>query len=330
MDRFVSRVLGTTLAGALTACVPGIRCVSPSHTPTPGLGPIASRTTVDSRHPHAVDLPGVGGAPPPAVTRPVRRTAIVSARDAGTGSAASDRGGSGTIRAAGPVQTDAYWVNLEPLATCVSCTSAGAGRDSSGAEGRELRVAGETASEGQIPANGYANGSAFTLPTTGVVELAIAGWGGSTSADRESSRGEARCSLVRLDLGDGRVATMTVAGSTSEAGYDDASSHARSRSDAARLTAQSGSFDLMLLHSESSSDAPGHTDLASVDGVEMLRSDRDGSGEITIPGVTSVALLHGDRSGGLVAAAGDGRAQRVVTVGGTWVGSPSADPQPLR
>jgi hypothetical protein len=51
---------------------------------------------------------------------------------------------------------------------------------------------------------------------------------------------------------------------------------------------------------------------------------------VTVPRVTSLALLHSDGSGGLLASASDGRAQRVVAVGTTWVGRPSADPQPLQ
>ena len=128
-----------------------------------------------------------------------------------------------------------------------------------------------------------------------------------------------------------RTGSRSILESRSEAGYSQSSSHARSQSDVARVTAPHGSFDLVLLHSDSSSDAPGHASLASVDGVEVMRSGRDGDGRgIVLPGVTSVALLHSDQSGGLVASASDGRAQRVLAVGTTWVGSPPADPEPMR
>jgi hypothetical protein len=230
-----------------------------------------------------------------------------------------------------PVQADAYGLNLDPLATCLSCTSAQAGKNSSGAEGRELRVAGESISEGQVPANGYASGALVAVPFNDVVRCAVAGWNGSTTANRDSSQAGARSALLDLDVGHGTLATVTVVESTSEATYGDSSSRAHSRSDGARADLGAGSLRLVVLHSEGASDGPGDASLASVDGVRLIRSEQlSPDNGIALFGVTSVALLHSDGSGGLVAAASDGRSQRLMTVGTTWVGSPSEDPQPLR
>jgi hypothetical protein len=232
---------------------------------------------------------------------------------------------------AGPLEADAYGVNIDPLATCLSCTSARAGRNSSGAEGREARVAGESLSEGQVPANGYANGTLVALPSNSLLRLAVAEWDGHSSANRDASRGHARGALLDFGLGDGGIATGTVCDSTSDATYGASGWHARGESNGARAGLAGGRLALVVLHSEGSSNEPGHAYLASVNGEEVMPSHRTGDDrKVTVPRVTSVGLLHSDGSGGLVASASDGRAQRVVGVGTTWVGSPSADPQPLQ
>jgi hypothetical protein len=229
-----------------------------------------------------------------------------------------------------PVQADAYGVNVEALSTCLSCTSARAERGSSGGEGR-TRVAGESVSEGQVPANGYANGTLVAAPFNDLLHCSVAGWNGSTAADRNSSRGDARSALLDLSVGDGSFATVTLLDSASEAGYDESSSRARSRSDAARAALGGGWLGVVVLHTDGSTDGPGHTSVLSVDGVGRVRPLEPEGGRVTmIAGVTTVSLLHSDTSGGLVASASDGRDQRVLAVGTTWAGSPSADPQPLR
>ena len=230
----------------------------------------------------------------------------------------------------GPVQADAYGLNLAPLATCVSCTSARAGQNSTGAEGRELRVAGESVSEGQVPANGYANGWLVAVPFNDAVRCTVAGWNGSTSANGESSRADARGALLDLDVGHGSLATLSLFDSASEAEYSASSSRAHSSSDGARGGLAGGALRLVVLHSEGTSDGSGDTSLVSVDDVQLVHSAQPAPDGIAVPGVTSVSLLHSDGSGGLVASASDGRAQRVMTVGTTWVGSPSTDPQPLQ
>jgi hypothetical protein len=232
--------------------------------------------------------------------------------------------------AAVPLEADAYGLNVDAIATCLSCTSAQAGRNSSGAEGRELRLAGESVSEGQVPANGYANGRlvALALP---LLQLAVAEWDGYNTANRGASQGHARGALLDFALGDTGIAAGTIGESTSDATYSGSGSHARGSSNLARVGLGGGRLGVVVLHSEGSSDAPGHAYLASVNDREVMPSQRAGDDtRITVPRVTSVGLLQSDGSGGLVASASDGRAQRVVGVGTTWVGSPSADPQPLR
>jgi len=231
----------------------------------------------------------------------------------------------------GALEADAYLMNLDPLATCLSCTSAHAGPDSSGAEGREARLAGESVSEGQVPANGYANGAAVFLPGDSRVRAGVAEWDGSTTEGRERSNGHARGALLDTAVYGGDVAAGTIGESRSDASYSGSASHARSESNGARIDLLGGALGLVVLHSDGSSDAPGHEYPAAVNGVQFLSSNRRGELDgVTVEREMSVALLRSDQSGGLVAMVSDGRAQRIAGVGSTWVGNPSADPEPLR
>jgi hypothetical protein len=237
----------------------------------------------------------------------------------------------GDVPRPGRLEADAYGLNLDFLATCLSCTSAQAGPNSSGAEGRELRLAGESLSEGQVPANGYSNGAVVVVPSNPLLRLAVADWDGYATANHGASRGHARGALLDLGCGDGRLITATAGDSTSDATYSGSASHARSESNAARAGLGGGRLALVVLHSEGSSDKPGHAYLASVNGQELTPAGKanDDNG-ISVPPLASVALLRSEGSGGVVASASDGRAQRVVGIGTAWVGSPSTDPQPLR
>jgi hypothetical protein len=319
-------------AGVLALFGPGIAHVAGPDASTAPHGPTGPPAVNATRDTIGTGAPAVGSAPLRRSWAPVTVWAS-DARSGGrsvprrTGPTSTDGG----TPVAGPLQADAYGVNLDPLATCLSCTSAQAGRNSSAAEGREFRLAGESVSEGQVPANGYANGTLVALPSNPLLRLAVAGWDGYATANRGASRSHARGALLDLAFADGGIATVTVGDSTSDATSSGSASHARSDSNGARAGLGEGRLALVVLHSEGSSDAPGHAYLASLNGDEAMTSNRaTDDNRVTVPRVTSLALLHSDESGGLLASASDGRAQRVVAVGTTWVGRPSADPQPLQ
>jgi hypothetical protein len=175
------------------------------------------------------------------------------------------------------LEADAYLMNIDPLATCLSCTSA-------------------HATEG-----------------------------------RTGSRSHARAGLLDLAVARGNIASARVGESQSDGVYRGSGSHARSETNGARIDLLGGGSGAVVLHADGSSDSPGHQYLAAIDGVELLpstgRTVRDG---VTVQRALSVALLHEDSTGGAVAVVADGRGQRFARVGATWVGTPSADPQPLR
>jgi hypothetical protein len=225
---------------------------------------------------------------------------------------------------------DAYGANIDVLATCLSCTTAQAGPNSSRAEGRELRLAGESLSEGQVPANGYSNGALFVLPENPLLRLAIAGWNGFTTANQNGSQAHARGALLELAPVDGEAAAVTAGESTSDATYNGRASRGSSESNALRAGLMGGQVGLVVLHSESSSESPGRVYVASVNGRETLpTSVASGDHGVTVPRTTRVDVLQSDRDGAIVGSASDGKSQRMVGIGSTRVGSPAADPQPL-
>jgi hypothetical protein len=229
----------------------------------------------------------------------------------------------------GPLQAHAYGVNLDPLSTCLFCTSAQAGPKSSQAEARAVRLAGEPVAEGQIPANGYDNGAVFMMPANGLLSLAVADWNGDTTHNGTASRAHSRSALAELALAGGGPAA-TVGESRSDAVWSGSRSRATSESDGARVDSASERLDLVLLHSEGSSEAPASVYLLSVNGWKTPPSQGAEGGNGTTDPLGHVALLETDSAGAAVGMVSDGKAQRVVSIGTTWVGSPSSDPEPLQ
>ncbi|MDB5064907.1 MAG: hypothetical protein JWM18_1341 [Chloroflexi bacterium] len=330
-DALIRALLLFVVAGALALCGLSIVHLAVPHASAAHHGPTHPPAMTAVRVTVGPGVPAVGSAP---LRRPSAPAAMWASEARWAGGSASRRtapSSDGGMPVTGPLQADAYGVNLDPVATCLSCTTAQAGRNSSAAEGREFRLAGESVCEGQVPANGYANGTLVALPSNPLLRLAVAEWDGYATANRDASRSHARGALLDFAFGDGGIATVTIGDSTSDATYRGSASHASSDSNGARAALGGRRLTLVVLHSEGSSDAPGHAYLASLNGEEVMASNRAGDDNgVTVPRVTSVALLHSDGSGGLLASASDGRAQRVATVGTTWVGRPSADPQPLQ
>jgi hypothetical protein len=160
--------------------------------------------------------------------------------------------------------------------------------------------------------------------------MAVAGWDGSTTADRESSRAHARGSLLELAPADGHAATLIAGESSSDAAYSARGSRGNGESNGLRAVMMGGQLTLVVLHSESSSDSSGRVYVASVNGQETLpTSVASGDHGITVPGGTRLTVLQSDGTGAHVGSASDGRSQRMVGIGSTRVGSPAADPQPL-
>jgi hypothetical protein len=228
------------------------------------------------------------------------------------------------------IGVDAYGANVDILNTCVACTTAQAGPNSAGGEGRALRLAGETVIEGQTPVNGYGYDTLVAVPDNPLVRMALLTWNGSSTANRREAQSHARSALLDLALGDGGPAAVSVGESRSDAAWSRSGSHASGETSAARARLLSGELTVVVLHSEGSSRGPGRVQVLCVNGVVVTPSTGAAEGAAPTDRVARVTLLRDDRAGGVLAKVDDGRAQRVVSLGTTWVGRPAADPQPLR
>ena len=297
---------------------------------SPPAGAIASRAVAS-----VLALPG--GRTTPVVGTTLERTAPSRPDTVGGGQPArpsfANDGQSTTVEPAqqqlGPLQADAYGVNLDSLNTCLFCTSAQAGPRSSQGEARAVRLAGEPVAEGQIPANGYDNGALIRIPANGLVSLAVADWDGDTTHNGTSGQAHSRTALADLAFAGGG-STATVGNSRSNAVWSGSRSRATSETDGARVDLAGGPVHLVFLHSEGSSKGPGSVYLFSVNGWQTLPSSGARGGSGTTDRLARVALLQADSAGAAVGIVNDGKAQRVVSIGTTWVGSPSSDPEPLQ
>src|SRR5207253_604471 len=129
------------LAGALTVCGAGAVHATAAHASATHHRPALSPALAATRHTVGTGVSTVGSAPLRRSTAPV----AVWASDAWRASTSAPQGAGqansgGDTPTTGSLEADAYGVNLDPLATCLSCTSAQAGRNSSSAEGREFRL----------------------------------------------------------------------------------------------------------------------------------------------------------------------------------------------
>jgi hypothetical protein len=123
---------------------------------------------------------------------------------------------------------------------------------------------------------------------------------------------------------------VTVAESRSDAVWSRSGSQGSGESTAARAVLAGGRLSLVVLHSQGSSQGAGSVSLLALNGVDIAPSQgAEGGSGLTDP-IAHLTVLQTDRSGAVVGKVDDGRAQRVVSVGTTWMDNPSTDPQPLR
>jgi hypothetical protein len=210
----------------------------------------------------------------------------------------------------------AVGAHVAPLGTCVSCTAAGAGPGSSRSEAQALRVLGVPLSGGSADSSSARSGALVALPANPLLDLALADWVAEARACGDCSAARTRSALADLDLGGGRVATVAVLESVSEATFDRAASHGRGSTNGVDLSLGDGALVVVLLHSEASSDGRRAAYVASINGTELLASDREGDIPITIPGVVTIHLLDVYASGG-VASATVARVGELLGVPGT-------------
>jgi hypothetical protein len=237
-----------------------------------------------------------------------------------------------TVAQVAPVGATAHVLYADFLGTCLACTSAEARPGQSAAEGRGSRLVGEPGSEGQAPANGYAQGSLLSLPVNPLLHLALSEWEGRTWAADGSSGAHARAALVDLVVVDPGLVHVTAGDARSDAVATRSGSDATSDTNGLTAVADGGALSVVVLHADSSNGETGRAYLASVNGNVVLESQR-GIPDPTVAAsrVLHLRLLHGDRDGADVGSAQDGKSQTVVGLISGRTGTPGdATGEPLR
>jgi hypothetical protein len=214
-------------------------------------------------------------------------------------------------------------VNLDPLGTCISCTNASAGSNSSASESRELKVADESIAEGQGPTNGYNYGSAFSLPPNSLLSAALGYFQMDNRADRNTSEAHSSGTLADVRLGDGQMANLAILESRSNASYSAASgAHRDGTSSGMRANLDGGTMAVVLLHSESSSEGSGRVYLLHINDRDVASAEQLGGGPpLDVPRVATVRLFRTGPDGAVVGAVQDGSSNQAAGIVATSANS---------
>ncbi len=243
---------------------------------------------------------------------------------------------------AGGARADVVRVN--PLDTCVSCTSADAGGGTAHARSTAVRLLGNNISAGES-SGGDHGGALLALPANPLLSLALAGWDSDSIAGATSSA-HSRASLLDLAVAPtgghatGGLITVAVLEATSDAGYQGLSSNGAGSNNGVDANLGNGALVLILLHSDASSANHGSAYVAGINGTQLLGSDQTGANgiPISVPGVIGVVLLKVGATGGAagtgsaaVGTAGDllgqsGEAAGVLTASAAGLGGLQAGP----
>lgn len=216
-------------------------------------------------------------------------------------------------------------VDADPLGTCISCTDASAGNNSSSSESRELKIADESLAEGQGPTNGYNGGNAFAIPPNSVLGLALGYFQMDSHADRTSSEAHSRGSFLAMRLGDGQMATVTVLESRSDATYTASRGVHRDGSSSGVAASLDGQLAIVVLHSDSETGSPGHVYLVHINDRDVASAEQLGSvAPLTIAKVASISVLHVGPDGAVVGGVQDGSSNQAFGIVATSADSPGA------
>jgi hypothetical protein len=275
--RVMSVALPLTMVSVL-ACAAGIRsAAAATGVATPSIAPSIVKTTVGSvSAPLQVAVPSV-------TTSPAQHTATVVFTPAPAGSASANV------------------VKIDPLDTCVSCTTAQAGPASASSTAKAVRLLGQDISAGDSN-NASGSGALIAFPANPLLSLMIADWMANAKSSANASESHSRAALVDLSLANGQIATVAVLEAVSNSTWNAQKSHGDGANNGVDLSLGSGALVIILLHSEASSDGHGNAYIASINGNEILSSGQTGGIPIVIPGMITITLLDVHASGGTASA----------------------------
>jgi hypothetical protein len=215
-------------------------------------------------------------------------------------------------------------INIDPLGTCIGCTGAGAAPRDSSSYSRSIRVADESLAEDESPANGYTSGSILGLPPNSLLALAIGTWHADNRHDATSAEGHSYANAGELAVGDGTVASLVLFEAQSDASRSPHGHHASGSSNAVHASLVSGQVMLIVLHSDSSSDGPGHVYVAQVNQNQLMTSDELSGGQpATVPKVATLNLLRTGSEHAVVFELADGQSNGAAEIVSTSTGNTS-------
>ena len=249
---------------------------------------------------------GAGPAPGPPAPDPVASaqsgpvgwvTAPVLPPPAKPGSTRHDT----VVTPAPPGGATANVLQVNPIDTCVSCTSAGAGAGKASAGAIAIRLLGNTIAGGRTD-GGRNSGALLAVPASPLLTLAIADWATSASPGSSSSA-HSRAALVDLAIGphgSGGLITVAVLEAISDAGYQGPSSGGSGQNNGVDLNVGDGALVVVLLHSDATSANRGSAYVAGINGTRILSTEQTGQSGIpvAVPGVVGLILLQVNANGG--------------------------------
>jgi hypothetical protein len=244
---------------------------------------------------------------------------------------------------AAPSHATANVLEINPLDTCISCTSASAGNHDASARAKAIRLLGSDISAGDSH-HAHDRGALLAIPANPLLALAVADW--IADADEGPvSTSRARASLVDLALLPGEereghahgAITLAVLEATSRARHTAPESTGDGENNGVHLDLGDGALVIILLHSDASSSNNGSAYVVGINGSKLVSSDQTGSSgiPIAIPGVVGVILLKVNAAGGAgsasVGTANDllgssGQAAGVLTSSGVGLAGQEAAP----
>jgi hypothetical protein len=215
-------------------------------------------------------------------------------------------------------------INVDPLATCLACTGAGAASGDSSSYSRSIKVADESLAEGESPANGYTGGNIVSLPPNRLLMLAIGTWRADNRHDGSSSEGHSYANAGEVAVADGDVGTVTLLQARSEATRTRAGQSGRASSDGAQVGLAGGRLTLVLLHSDASTSEPGHVYVAQVNEQRLMTPDQlNGGSPVTVPNVATVSVFRGGPNRAVVGEFADSKSQGAAEIVSTSTGNTS-------
>jgi hypothetical protein len=269
--------------------------------------------------------PSAGGLPRAGSVAGARRASAASAPASAAPPAAAEHPGSAPSNLESPLfGASADVVNIDPLATCIGCTGAGAASGDSSSYSRSIKVADESIAEGESPTNGYTGGNVVSLPPNPLLMLAIGTWAADNRHDGTSSEGHSYANAAAVTVGDGQVGTLTLLQARSDATRSRTGQSGRASSDGAQAGLAGGLVTLVLLHSDASTKEPGHVYVAQVNDQRLMTSDQlMGGFPVAVPYVGSVSLFHGAPNRGVVGDVADSKSQGAAEIVSTSTGNTS-------